>query len=337
MDTVTQMLFGAVVAQAGFRRRLGRRAIVAGAVLASVPDFDIAVGWIGDTFTVWQHHRGLTHALIFAPLAGPLLGWLLWRFDRGSRTDPEPGRLRAWIWLAIIVLFTHPLIDLFTSYGTQLLWPFSNTRFAINALPIVDPVYSLILIFAVLVGAFARRGVSLAVNTAATALLLIFAYSLAGWAINTRVEAIAREDFGRPGMVTAYPMLFQPYYRRVVAETGNGAHIGYYSVLNPGPIEWRELAMASGPEVEAVKATREAQIFTWFAMDRVLWLAEPIEGGTRIEGVDLRYGLPGSDFGFWGVRADVTAQGVGPVTAFSRPRDASRQNFARFWAGMTGR
>lgn len=47
MDTVTQMLFGATVAQAGFRCRLGRKAMVAGAALGLIPDLDVAVGWIG--------------------------------------------------------------------------------------------------------------------------------------------------------------------------------------------------------------------------------------------------------------------------------------------------
>ena len=66
MDTVTQMLLGAVVAQAGFRRRLGRRAIVAGAVLAAVPDFDIVAGWVGgETTDSNRGHVALTlHALV---------------------------------------------------------------------------------------------------------------------------------------------------------------------------------------------------------------------------------------------------------------------------------
>jgi hypothetical protein len=37
MDTVTQMLLGATVAQAGFRRRFGRRALAVGAAVASFP------------------------------------------------------------------------------------------------------------------------------------------------------------------------------------------------------------------------------------------------------------------------------------------------------------
>ena len=81
-----------------------------------------------------------------------------------------PEELLSWILLAILVLFTHPIIDVFTSYGTQLLAPFSRHRFAIDALPIIDPVYSLALIAALVVGTFARRSPGIAVGSAAAAL-----------------------------------------------------------------------------------------------------------------------------------------------------------------------
>jgi inner membrane protein len=81
MDSVTQALFGATVAQAGFRRELGRQALVAGAVLGTIPDLDVAVGWVADAFSSWQHHRGLTHSLFFGPVLGPLFGWAIWRLE----------------------------------------------------------------------------------------------------------------------------------------------------------------------------------------------------------------------------------------------------------------
>jgi len=82
MDSVTQMLFGATIGQAGFRRRLGRKALVAGAVLGSIPDMDVVVGWFAGPFASWEHHRGLTHSLFFGPVIGPLIGWGIWRLHR---------------------------------------------------------------------------------------------------------------------------------------------------------------------------------------------------------------------------------------------------------------
>lgn len=342
MDTVTQMLFGGVLGQAAFRERLGRRAMAAGAAVALLPDLDVVAGWSGGAFASWQHHRALTHSLFFAPLAGPLIGWGLWRLERWWEAPPDPDRkrLRAWIWLSMLALVTHPLIDLFTSYGTQLLWPLTTTRFAIDSMPIIDPLYSLILIVALLVGVFFKRRVRLAQDVGAAALFLVFVYTFAGWAINERIRQVAEADFGRPAIVSAYPQLFQPFYRRVVAVTPEAAHVGYYSILNPRPIAWSaHPAQTDGP-VEAVRGTREAAIFEWFSMGKVLWRSRPGENGASIvEGTDLRYGMRGpTNLGFWGVRASVNGDNslAGPVEAFRVPREASGAALRQYWADITG-
>ncbi|GGE40901.1 hypothetical protein GCM10007276_17850 [Agaricicola taiwanensis] len=344
MDTVTQMLFGATVAQAGFRRRLGRKALVVGAIMGLIPDLDVAVGWIWGPFASWQYHRAFTHSLLFGPLVGPIFAWMIWRWQRSRHpaltADEEQHMLRAWVWLCVLGLFTHPLIDAFTSYGTQLLWPITTTRFAINSMPIIDPLYSLVLIAAVAVGIAVKKRPRLAQDVAAAALLFIVLYSLGGWALNTQVERVAREQFARAGEVTAYPLLFQPYYRRVLVTTPDTAYVGYYSVLNPKPIDFQEFPIASGPEVEAVRATHEGAVFEWFSMNKPLWRSTPQQDGSRIvEGYDLRYGMPGpSNLSMWGVRARVMPDGTlaGPVERFSTPREATGDQFRQFWHDMTG-
>jgi inner membrane protein len=343
MDTITQMLFGATVAQAGFRRRLGRRAMAAGALVALVPDLDIAAGWIGGPFVNWVHHRGLTHSILFGPVAGILLGWLIWRWHcwRFGRDDDLAGgdARRAWMWLAVIALMTHPIIDAFTSYGTQLLYPLTTTRFAINAMPIIDPIYSLALVAALLVGIFARNRASLAQDAAAAALIFISAYTLLAWAINDRVEAIARAEIDGPAEVTAYPTLFQPVLRRVVVEVPGAVLVGFHSVLGSGPIQWERFERAQSPAIEAVAETPEGRIFRWFSMDNVYWQVEEENGETRVRGLDYRYGLPGrTAMGFWGIRAIVGPDGEvrGDVNVFQPPRDTSSAAWRDLWSRILG-
>ncbi|WP_142849749.1 metal-dependent hydrolase [Telmatospirillum sp. J64-1] len=345
MDTVTQMLLGATVAQAGFRRKLGRGAMVAGAAIALVPDLDVVAGWVGDTFTTWQHHRGITHSIFFGPVVGPLFGWLAWRIHRwrtNDRPDVMAGEtLRAWIWLAVLALLTHPIIDLFTSYGTQLLTPFSTHRFAVDAMSIIDPVYSLILILALLVGAFARNRPRLAQDVAGGALIVITAYTLMGWAINDHVKHVARGQVTPAAQIEAYPLLFQPYYRRVVASTEQETLVGFYSVLNPRPITWQSFPRSEDPRIDRVAAQPEAQLFDWFSLYRLHWrVIEEADGRARVEALDTRYGLPqnGSELGFWGIRAMVGPDGelAGPVETFSLPRDGSRNALVQFWREMVG-
>jgi inner membrane protein len=143
MDPLTHGLLGASLGQALSGPALGRRALAWGAVLAMVPDVDILLR-SSDPFAEWRWHRGATHGIPVVLAAGCLLGWLLARRSGGP--------LRSWILLAMAALVSHPLLDWCTTYGTQLLAPFSSRRFALDWVAIVDPAYSLILAAGLVVG-----------------------------------------------------------------------------------------------------------------------------------------------------------------------------------------
>jgi len=190
MDPLTQGLLGASLGQALCGRALGRRALVWGALVGMTPDLDVLASPLSP-MAEWLWHRGPTHALVFGPAVGPAIGWLLWK--------RKGGRLRDWVRLCVVALFTHPLLDAFTTYGTQLLWPFSRQRFAWDAVAIVDPLYSLVLVLALAFGL--RRGVATtAARRAAWAgLALTSLYVGLGLFVNRRAEAIARAHLAAEG------------------------------------------------------------------------------------------------------------------------------------------
>lgn len=312
MDTATHAIFGAVVAQAGFRRSLGRRAMVYGAVGAMLPDIDSLAGLAGP-YAAWLWHRGLTHSVFFGVGMGLLIGWMVWRRHR-DRIDDAGSALTAWTGLCVTVLLTHSLLDLFTHYGTQLLAPFSNHRFAIPAMPIIDPLYTLCLLVAASVGLSARIPIAVARGVAAAALLAVGVYTLYGWSVNDRVADAARRHLASEGrlvgQVDAYPTLLQPFYRRVVVEAPDEVLIGFVSVLVERPIRWERFAKGGGPLTVVVADTWEGEVFRWFADGKVFWRSRPIPTGRAVEGFDLRYGLPDdSVLGFWGIEAEFDASG----------------------------
>jgi inner membrane protein len=335
MDPLTQGLLGASCGQALYGRALGRRALVWGAAIGMSPDLDIvlnATGPMGE----WLWHRGFTHALWFGPVIGPVLGWLLWRW--------KGGRLRDWIGLAVVALFTHPLLDVFTSYGTQLLAPFSRQRFAWDAVGIIDPAYSVTLAAAIVVGGFRGWGTGAARVAAVAGLALSTGYLMLGLEVNRRAETIAAAQLQAAGIsdarVHAYPTLLQLPLRRVVARAGDEVRVGWLAVLAPEPIAWARFEDEGGPLVAAARETREARVLEWFAMGQTAARVEVTPEGAVVEIDDLRYGLPGAPReGLWGVRVrlDPAGRPVAPGERVDRPLPVPPgELLGQLWRGALG-
>ncbi len=149
MDSITQAVLGASVQGALLGRWQGRKALLYGALLGTVPDLDVVIDY-GDAVAEMTYHRGFSHSLFVLTALAALLTWLA----RRLRPDPRYSgrRLFLTLWL---VLITHVLLDAFTSYGTQLFWPLPTPPVAWSTVFIIDPLYTLPLLFAVLVGAIA--------------------------------------------------------------------------------------------------------------------------------------------------------------------------------------
>ena len=285
MDPLSQAALGAVVAHAAAHRTLGARALAVGAAAAAMPDIDVLFSLSGDYFDRMRLHRGITHSLFFAPVAGPLLGYLAWRWEKLGGTK----RLRAWIVALTLALLSHPLLDLMTPYGTQLLLPFSDARFAVWAMPIVDPVYTLILLTGCIVAWRRPRWPAASV----TALAVSSGYLAYAWHLNEAAADAARAELRADGVVNAevaaFPTFLQVHYRRVVARMDTEVRTGFVSMWRPCPIAWSVAPRVADADlaVDAWRNTREGRIFEWFAMGWVHHV--PTEGG--LMSADLRYGF----------------------------------------------
>ncbi|MCC6580915.1 MAG: metal-dependent hydrolase [Phycisphaeraceae bacterium] len=143
MDPLTHGLLGAGVCQALYSRPLGRWAAAIGAVGGVLADVDIVTQWFGGDKAMMLDHRTVTHALLLIPIGGALAA-MPFLFHRRFR------QRRLFILLAGILAYaTHGLLDALTTYGTCLGWPFSPQRVAWDILPIIDPVFTLILLVGV--------------------------------------------------------------------------------------------------------------------------------------------------------------------------------------------
>lgn len=133
MDSLTHIVIGAAVGQATLGKRLGRKALFWGALAATIPDFDVVVGPFVDPTREIFIHRGFSHSIVFAMLAAPLVGWLAMRVHSKYRIPHYQ-----WFGLVLLCLLSHITLDVFNTYGTGVLYPISQHRFAFDSMAIVD-------------------------------------------------------------------------------------------------------------------------------------------------------------------------------------------------------
>lgn len=339
MDTFTQIALGACIGQAIGYKKFGNKALIYGGLGGLIPDLDVFLTPFMGEFGGWKYHRHFTHALWFGPVVGGIMGWGLWRYY-----GRQMGHLWPWVAIMVLSILTHPLLDLFTIYGTQLLAPFSTQRFEISAVSIIDPIYTVILLLAMLMRELKPfRG--RAQGLASAALLLTTAYLFYGWSINTKAEQIAMAQLEAQKIpysdVRAFTTIFQPFLRRIVVRQGDEEiRAGFVSIFSPQPIKWGCTTQMDGRVQNAVLQTDEGQLFDWFSMGNLAFLKGDTPDTIIVS--DARYGIPGKSlFGWWGQMYKISTDKSGNVTAsylspFHFDRDSSWHNIKHLFRAAYG-
>lgn len=135
MDSLTQIVLGAAVGEAVLGKKVGNKAMLYGAIAGTIPDLDVLASNFTDTVTALSIHRGFTHSIIFSLVFAPVFGWLVSRYEKYKD-------FKGWSWLFFWAFVTHPILDSYTTWGTQLFWPF-DLRLAFKTIFVVDPLYTL--------------------------------------------------------------------------------------------------------------------------------------------------------------------------------------------------
>tara|TARA_X000001036_G_scaffold303590_1_gene282628 strand:- start:397 stop:1449 length:1053 start_codon:yes stop_codon:yes gene_type:complete len=152
MDSLTQIVLGASVAEATLGKKIGNKAIILGAIAGTIPDLDIVTRFFVDNLTASVMHRGFSHSLIFPFVAAPILAWILKKiYSKYSDVS-----FYDWLKMFFLAIITHPLLDAQTTWGTQLFWPF-EWRVAIENIFIIDLIYTLPFLTFLILASFQDR------------------------------------------------------------------------------------------------------------------------------------------------------------------------------------
>ena len=144
MDSFTQIALGIAVAEVCAGKKLKNKTFLYGAILGTLPDLDVVFGMFLNPVDAVLIHRGISHSLLLFLLVSPLLGWLIPKIEKQKINFFTATNMVFW------TLLTHVLLDMFTSWGTQILWPLEH-RFALKTIFVIDPLYTLPLLIALVI------------------------------------------------------------------------------------------------------------------------------------------------------------------------------------------
>ena len=169
MDSLTHIVLGAAIGEAVLGKKIGRKAMLWGALADTIPDFDVfAYPCVSDAQQLLVH-RGITHSFFFIILMAPLLGWLFSKWFKKSEVS-----WKQWTLLFFLGMFTHVLIDSMTSYGTGWFEPFSSYRVSFNTIFVADPFYTIPFLVCVLIALILLTTISPVLMVKDIVLILVF-------------------------------------------------------------------------------------------------------------------------------------------------------------------
>lgn len=297
MDNLTHSLTGLLLSRAGLNK-LSPKATWLMILAANVPDIDI-VALAGGTELYFEHHRGITHALISLPVMA-LLPVLFVRFVLRQKLH----WIRAWAASGVGVA-SHLLLDFTNAYGIRLLLPFSDAWPALDLTNVIDLFIWTVLLICSVAPALSRL-VSSEIGAKPTTgrgwaiagLLLVLLYDAARVPLRDRVRAVqeARIYQGQtPRRVLAFPTAVNPLSWRGLVETdGFWVHseIDLGAEFDPGASRIIYKAQAS-PAIQAADQERVFQVFRKFsrALQYGQSPAASMADHTEVQAQDLLFGF----------------------------------------------
>ncbi len=235
MDSLTQIVLGAAVGELVLGRKVGNKAMIYGAVAGTIPDLDVFIGNFYDTVTALEIHRGFSHSIVFSVLMAPVLGYLLSRIHKQASW-------KNWSSLVFLGLFTHPLLDCFTTWGTQLFWPL-DLRIAFKSIFVIDPLYTLpFLICLIAASRYQRTSVKRRrlnrLGLILSSSYLILSLVSKGFAFDKFENALAAQNITYSELETR-PSPLNILLWSANIKTSTAFLIGEYSIFDSQPIQFR--------------------------------------------------------------------------------------------------
>ena len=327
MDPLSQGVIGAVAAQQKTTKNHFIIATILGFLSGMAADLDIFIRSSNDPLLYLEFHRQFTHSLIFIPVGGFVCTiFFYYLFLRNKDITFKQTYIYSTLGYA-----THGLLDSCTTYGTQLLWPFTDDRIAWNTISIIDPLFTIPLLSLIIIAVIKKKKV-----ISYLALSWVIFYSIFGLIQKERAETIGNGLANTRGHdlinVVAKPSFANLIVWKIIYTTKDSYYIDAVRLgLEENVIEGVKIdklnIQKSFPWLDLKsQQARDIERFRWFSNG---YLALSETHPNRI--IDIRYSmLPNEGHGLWGIELRPNANQSDHVVTVSNRR-SDMETYKKLW------
>ena len=325
MDPLSQGVLGASLPQSFSNKKNIVFVFIIGFLAGMFPDIDVLFRSNHDPLLFLEFHRQFTHSLIFIPLGGFIFTILF--YGLFFKLIPF-GFLKTWLF-ATLGYATHGLLDACTSYGTQLLWPFSNERISWNNISIIDPLFTIPVLILLVLSLIKRKSF-----WSKIALGWALIYLIIGFIQNHRAEQVANEIITEknhhPEIISVKPSFGNLILWKIIYQHND---YFYIDAVNIGP----KKEVFAGEKIKKFNKSdlsyfndlseiqkKDIDRFVWFSQDFVA-----VNPQDEYQLLDIRYSnLPNEIGGLWGIHL---TPNIEEHVEFVSNRSLQKRDFKKFF------
>ena len=231
MDSLTHIILGAAIGEAVLGKKIGRQAMLWGAIADTIPDFDVFASPCVSDAQQLLIHRGITHSFLFVAVMSPMLGVLLSKIYKKAEVSWQQ-----WSLLFFLGLLTHIVLDSFTAYGTAWFEPFNSYRVSFNSIFVADLFYTLPFLICVLIALIAKNGSPKRIKWNKAGLIISTAYLLFTLVNKWHVHHEMHDGLNKKNIITSdfvtTPTPLNNFLWMAYAPDETGYWFGYYSIFD---------------------------------------------------------------------------------------------------------
>ncbi len=331
MDPVSQGLLGTAFSGSVAKSKEIRFASFCGFIGGVAPDIDVLIRSDSNPLLFIEYHRHFTHSLVFVPFGALVVSIFLYLIFFKKK------KFKTVFIYTSLGFLSHGLLDSCTSYGTSLLWPFSELRVSWNIISIIDPIYTFILLFFFILSFLLKSSYLIKIG-----LCLSFLYLAFGLNKHVQVEKlisnVAKERGHKIERLLLNPTIGNVILWRSIYQFNNDYYVDAVYMPSFGKPKIKRGAKVAVIDKETIfpeilndsVQRNDIKKFSFFSKDFIY-----IHPDFKNIIADLRYGtLPHDDLSLWGI--EVNPSKDDKHVTFIKLRNFKNKHYQRFWEMLKG-